>query len=196
MVRRSVLPVLRLTVLACALHGGRSQAEPSCEAFSEEDALMETRAAEPSPEFDIDEGSLMQTRLGVIHSGKKRGKALFEENVESMSAGSSGIEASKGNMSSKISSNVTNGMNSTVDTMSSAEVEEDKHAACMKDVTHYFNGAYPCLVQQMCNYTIRVRCSSITPGGYWDYAPKDCCQLPPPEFGTGPCESKCTVVKL
>mmetsp|Transcript_150483 Transcript_150483/g.273883 ORF Transcript_150483/g.273883 Transcript_150483/m.273883 type:complete len:171 (-) Transcript_150483:103-615(-) len=170
MVGRTMLPVMTLTALIVAILYSKTGTEPSSETYQA-----------------VDESSLMQTGLSVSHSFKKRGEDTLEENDQHLSVDT----AAKGNMSSKTTSKDTNSTKSK-----SKSKATDEHAACIKDVSDWFNGTYPCIVQQMCNYTVRVRCSDITPGGHWDYAPKACCQMPPPEFGSGPCESKCTVTKL
>mmetsp|Transcript_88275 Transcript_88275/g.166334 ORF Transcript_88275/g.166334 Transcript_88275/m.166334 type:complete len:177 (+) Transcript_88275:55-585(+) len=176
MIGRSFMPVLALALaLALAL-------------------LCPKSGTDPLSEPDSDESSLMQTQFSVSHSSKTRGNESLEKSVKSLSVDS----AEKSNMSSKTSSNATSGVPATKSATTNTTTNSSNFTAadCIKDVTEYFGGKYPCMVQQVCDFTVRIRCDSITPGGHWDYAPKPCCQIPPAEFGTGICEGQCTVTKL
>jgi len=75
-------------------------------------------------------------------------------------------------------------------TCTSVAALPNSHEACILDKTSAFGGAYACVTQNTCDYTVKIRCKSA-PGYRWDYTPRGCCQLPP--WGTAVCQrTDCT----
>jgi len=70
------------------------------------------------------------------------------------------------------------------------------HSSCVLDRTSDFGGAYACVTQNTCDYTVQVRCPHVQSNAYWNYGgPSGCCQLPP--WGTAPCvKTGCTFEKV
>lgn len=67
----------------------------------------------------------------------------------------------------------------------------ESHGQCVADRTSMFGGRYSCVVEQLCDYTVRVRCPSA-PNVYWDYEATGGFTLPPAQMSEI-CQGACTI---